>query len=190
LITILDPHVPHRSTARRASSRSDLACRPRDTARRCTRSNRDAVLEIRASSDGAVALARGLDVSDALVGRVRPGELCKTPGSRRSAVASDRPGWALAFYTGIRRGEIGRSQWQHVFWDADEIMVAASKSDAGEGRRVPMVGPLKKILARGVDPSRPACDRTDSRAIGRFGEVAGSRRQGMDGVAARARDPA
>ena len=25
-------------------------------------------------------------------------------------------------------------------------MVAASKSDAGEGRRIPMVGPLKKIL--------------------------------------------
>jgi hypothetical protein len=46
----------------------------------------------------------------------------------------------------VRRGEIGRSQWQHVFWDADEIMVAASKSDAGEGRPVPMVGPLKKIL--------------------------------------------
>jgi integrase len=33
-----------------------------------------------------------------------------------------------------------------VFWEADEIMVDASKSDAGEGRRVPMVGPLKKIL--------------------------------------------
>jgi integrase len=33
-----------------------------------------------------------------------------------------------------------------VFWDADELMVAASKSDAGEGRRVPMVGPLKTIL--------------------------------------------
>jgi hypothetical protein len=36
--------------------------------------------------------------------------------------------------------------WPHVFWDADEIMVAGSKSDSGEGRRVPMVGPLKKIL--------------------------------------------
>jgi hypothetical protein len=32
---------------------------------------------------------------------------------------------------------------EHVFWDADEITVAQSKSDAGEGRRVPMVGPLK-----------------------------------------------
>ena len=33
-----------------------------------------------------------------------------------------------------------------MFWDADEIMVDASKSEAGEGRRIPMVGPLKKIL--------------------------------------------
>ena len=46
----------------------------------------------------------------------------------------------------MRRSEIGRAQWPHVFWEADEIMVAKSKSDAGEGRRVPMVGPLKKIL--------------------------------------------
>jgi integrase len=93
-----------------------------------------------------VALSRRLGVSDALIGKVRRGELYKSPDSRRSAVATDRPGWALAFYTGMRRGEIGRTQWQHVFWDADEIMVAASKSDAGEGRRVPMVGPLKRIL--------------------------------------------
>jgi integrase len=106
----------------------------------------DAVLEIRASADTAVVLARRLGVSDALVGKVRRGELYKSPGSRRAAVASDRPGWALAFYTGMRRAEIGRAQWEHVFWNADEIMVAKSKSDAGEGRRVPMVGPLKKIL--------------------------------------------
>jgi integrase len=33
-----------------------------------------------------------------------------------------------------------------VVWDADEIMVGASKSEAGAGRRIPMVGPLKKIL--------------------------------------------
>jgi integrase len=108
----------------------------------------EAVLEIRASAESAVALSRRLGVSDALVGKVRRGELYKSPGSRRSAVASGRPGWALAFYTGMRRSEIGRAQWPHVFWDADEIMVAASKSDAGEGRRVPMVGPLKKILRK------------------------------------------
>ena len=46
----------------------------------------------------------------------------------------------------MRRGEIGRARWTHVFWEADEIMVDTSKSDAGEGRRIPMVGPLKKIL--------------------------------------------
>jgi integrase len=91
----------------------------------------DAVLEIRASGDSAVALSRGFGVSDALIGKVRRGELYKSPRSRRSAVASDRPGWAVAFYTGMRRGEIGRSEWQHVFWDADEIMVAASKATRG-----------------------------------------------------------
>ena len=104
------------------------------------------VLVTRSSGESAVALARRFEVSDALVGKVRRGELYKTPASRNAAVVSDRPGWALAFYTGMRRGEIGRSHWEHVFWEADEIMVDASKSDAGEGRRVPMVGPLKKIL--------------------------------------------
>jgi integrase len=106
----------------------------------------DAVLEIRASTQSAVALARQFGVSDALVGKVRRGELYKTAEGRRSRETGDRAGWGLAFYTGMRRGEIGRARWPHVFWDADEIMVAQSKSDAGEGRRVPMVGPLKKIL--------------------------------------------
>jgi integrase len=106
----------------------------------------DVVLEIRASSQSAVALARRLGVSDALIGKVRRGELYKTAERRRSRETGDRAGWGLAFYTGMRRGEIGRAQWQHVFWSADEIMVAESKSDAGEGWRVPIVGPLKTIL--------------------------------------------
>ena len=106
----------------------------------------EAVLEIRASSESAGALARRFGCSDGLIGKVRRGELYKMRGGGRSIETGDRAGWALAFYTGMRRSEIGRAQWPHVFWDADEIMVAASKSDAGEGRRVPMVGPLKKIL--------------------------------------------
>jgi len=106
----------------------------------------EAVVEIRASGQSAVALARRFGVSDALVGKVRRGELYKTPEGRRWREAGDRAGWALTFYTGLRRGEIGRAQWEHVFWEADEIMVAGSKSDAGEGRRVSMVGPLKRIL--------------------------------------------
>jgi hypothetical protein len=61
-------------------------------------------------------------------------------------VTARRSGVTLGGDAGWRWGEIGRSEWQHVFWDADEIMIAASKSDAGEGRRVPMVGPLKRIL--------------------------------------------
>lgn len=105
----------------------------------------DAVQAIRRSKESAVSLARRLGVSDSLIGKVRRGELYRTRDSRRSPEASDRARWALAFYTGMRRSEIGRARWRHVFWDADEIMVDASKSEAGEGR-IPMVGPLKKIL--------------------------------------------
>ena len=106
----------------------------------------DTVLEIRRSSESAVKLARRFGVSDSLVGKVRRGELYKTRESCRAQESSDRAGWGLAFYTGMRRSEIGRARWPHVFWDADEIMVAASKSEAGEGRRIPMVGPLKTLL--------------------------------------------
>jgi Phage integrase family len=126
----------------------------------------DAVTEIRASSQSAVALGRRFDVSDALVGKVRRGELYKTPDTRRSRETGDRAGWGLAFYTGMRRSEIGRAQWPHVFWAADEIMVAKSKSDAGEGRRVPMVGPLKKILREEwMRVGRPATGRIVKRSV-------------------------
>jgi integrase len=108
--------------------------------------NWDAILEIRRADASAVSLARRFGVSDTLIRRVRRKELYKTRESCRAQESSDRAGWALAFYTGMRRSEIGRSEWQHVFWDADEIMVAASKTEAGEGRRIPMVGPLKTIL--------------------------------------------
>jgi len=108
--------------------------------------NWDAILKIRRSNASAVALAQRFGVSDSLIRKVRREELYKTRESCRAQESSDRAGWALAFYTGMRRSEIGRSQWPHVFWDADEIMVAASKSEAGDGRRIPMVGPLKTIL--------------------------------------------
>ena len=67
----------------------------------------------------------------------------------------------------MRRSEIGRAQWPHVFWEADEIMVAKSKSDAGEGRRVPMVGPLKKILREEWMRVGPSSDGADRQALGR-----------------------
>jgi integrase len=106
----------------------------------------DSVLQIRRSKASAVELAQRFGVSDSLVRIVRRGELYKTRESCRAKESSDRSGWALAFYTGMRRSEIGRAQWPQVFWDADEIMVTASKSESGEGRRIPMVGPLKTIL--------------------------------------------
>jgi integrase len=126
----------------------------------------ESVTEIRASSQSAVALGRRFGVSDALVGKVRRGELYKTPDGRRSRETGDRAGWGLAFYTGMRRSEIGRAQWEHVFWTADEIMVAQSKSDAGEGRRVPMVGPLKKILREEwMSVGRPATGLIVTRSV-------------------------
>ena len=106
----------------------------------------DAVVEIRRSRETAVALARRFGVSDSLIGKVRRRELYKTRASCRAQESSDRAGWALAFYTGMRRSEIARAQWCQVFWEADEIMVGVSKSEAGEGRRIPMVGPLKTLL--------------------------------------------
>ena len=145
----------------------------------------ESVTEIRASSQSAVALGRRFGVSDALVGKVRRGELYKTPDGRRSRETGDRAGWGLAFYTGMRRSEIGRAQWPHVFWEADEIMVAKSKSDAGEGRRVPMVGPLKKILREEWMRVGPSRDWADRQALGAFGQVAGARghRLGAAGLA-------
>jgi integrase len=126
----------------------------------------ESVTEIRASSKSAVELGRRFGVSDALVGKVRRGELYKTADGRRSPETGDRAGWGLAFYTGMRRSEIGRAQWPHVFWDADEIMVARSKSDAGEGRRVPMVGPLKKILREEwMRVGRPETGRIVKRSV-------------------------
>ena len=126
----------------------------------------ESVTEIRASSQSAVALGRRVGVSDALVGKVRRGELYKTPDGRRSRETGDRVGWGLAFYTGMRRSEIGRAQWPHVFCEADEIMVAKSKSDAGEGRRVPMVGPLKKILREEwMRVGRPETGRIVKRSV-------------------------
>jgi integrase len=150
----------------------------------------EAVLEIRASADSAVALSRRLGVSDALIGKVRRGELYKSPGSRRAAVASDRPGWALAFYTGMRRSEIGSSQWPNVFWDADEIMAAASNSDAGGGPACADGRPPEEDPARGVGAPRSAGDGDDRGALGRLGEVAGPRRPGVERGAARACDAA
>ena len=141
------------------------------------------VLASRSSGESAAALARRFEVSDALVGKVRRGELYKSPASRNAAVVSDRPGWALAFYTGMRRGEIGRWQWEHVFWEADEIMVDASKSDAGEGRRVPMVGPLMKILREEwIRRGRPARGPIVVRSV-----ISGNGRRAPTGAWAQAR---
>ena len=131
-------------------------------------------------SQSAVALGRRFGVSDSARSAKSGEGSCTrhlTAGARSET--GDRAGWGLAFYTGMRRSEIGRAQWQQVFWDADELMVAASKSDAGEGRRVPMVGPLKKILndewvRRG--PAGEWADRRPARSTRASGRPAPTKR--------------
>jgi integrase len=68
---------------------------------------------------------------------------------------TDRPIWALAFWAGLRRGEIRALRWSSVDLDAGMLNVEATwddrvgpvppKSHAGR-RRVPLIAPLKKLL--------------------------------------------
>jgi hypothetical protein len=59
----------------------------------------NSVLKIRPSSESAVILAREFGVSDALIGKIRRGELYRTRANCCAQPSSDRAGWALAFYT-------------------------------------------------------------------------------------------
>lgn len=58
----------------------------------------------------------------------------------------DRVPYAIAFYSGLRRGEIHRLDFEDLFLDADELLVRDSKSDAGTGRRPPIPRRLVTIL--------------------------------------------
>ena len=61
----------------------------------------------------------------------------------------DRLPYAVAFYAGLRRGEIDRLEWPDVL-DGDAIAsrvtVGRSKTVAGTGRRPPMAAPLRIVL--------------------------------------------
>jgi integrase len=56
-----------------------------------------------------------------------------------------RPVLELAASTGLRRGELFRLRWQDVDFDARELHVGESKTDAGV-RTVPMFGSARRIL--------------------------------------------
>ncbi len=62
--------------------------------------------------------------------------------------AEDRVPYGLAFYAGLRRGEMDCLQWSEVDLERLWLVVRKSKSDAGTGRRLPIVAPLKPILLR------------------------------------------
>jgi integrase len=70
---------------------------------------------------------------------------------------ADRLAWALAFYAGLRVGEIRALRWRHVDTAAGKVRVREAldargqtippKSKAGK-RDVPIIEPLRRILAR------------------------------------------
>jgi integrase len=82
----------------------------------------------------------------------------------------DQVPYAIAFYAGLRRGEIHRLEWPEVL-DSDaiarRIVVLRSKSEAGTERRPPIADPLREILAaawerqghpsRGQSSTAPSC---------------------------------
>src|SRR4051812_3257703 len=66
----------------------------------------------------------------------------------------DRLPYAIAFYAGLRRGEISRLEWPDVL-DGDRIAtrvtVRRSKSEAGTGRRPPIADNLRTVLLEAWD---------------------------------------
>jgi integrase len=61
----------------------------------------------------------------------------------------DRVPYAIAFYAGLRRGEIHRLEWPEVLASdgvGTRITVRRAKSAAGTGRRPPIAAPLRVIL--------------------------------------------
>ena len=62
---------------------------------------------------------------------------------------AERVPYAIAFYSGLRRGEIERLEWPEVLDDdgiASRVLVTRSKSAAGTERRPPIAAPLRTVL--------------------------------------------
>jgi integrase len=63
-------------------------------------------------------------------------ERVATPAEARALLAAlpaeDRPFWAAAFYTGMRRGELRQLRWSHVDLGASVIVVDGTYDDGGE----------------------------------------------------------
>jgi len=59
---------------------------------------------------------------------------------------ADRVPYAIAFYAGLRRGEIARLTWADVDFENMRLTVRVAKSEAGTGRQPPIAAPLVEIL--------------------------------------------
>ena len=80
--------------------------------------------------------------------------------SARSTAADQVP-FAIAFYAGLRRGEIHRLDWLDVeFIDGKPgawLTVRPAPGKSGEGRRLPIAKPLRAILLRAyISQGRPS----------------------------------
>jgi integrase len=77
--------------------------------------------------------------------------------------------YAIAFYAGLRRGEIHRLEWPEVLDGqkiASRLLVARSKSEAGTERRPPIAEPLRAILIRAwLRQGRPDTGRVLERSV-------------------------
>jgi integrase len=77
--------------------------------------------------------------------------------------------YAIAFYAGLRRGEIYRLEWDDVLETgtiATRLLVRRSKSDAGTQRRPPIADNLRTVLAASWErQGRPASGRVVDRSV-------------------------
>ena len=113
----------------------------------------------RALRDGEIA-ASPIAAVELPAADEQPRDRYATPDETRQLVATvppgDRAAWALAFYAGLRLGEIRALDWQHVDLDAGEVHVRAAYCNrtkqvtapktAKARRTVPIVGELRRIL--------------------------------------------
>jgi integrase len=105
------------------------------------------------------------------------------PGALAALDRLDRPLWATAIFAGLRRGELMALRWCDVDLAAGVIRVELSydpagrrtgpvKSEAGQGRRIPVTGGLRDLLVEHRQ-------RADARAHGLVfarGSLGGARR--------------
>ena len=90
------------------------------------------------------ALLRSADVG---ASQSPEGAMHKLAGTRSPFI---KPALSLAFNTGMRDGEIRNLTWEQVDLEKGIITVGRSKTDAGEGRTIPINSELHSVLTEYV----------------------------------------